>query len=731
MFDPELVNSASDLPQPLPYREEGKQRLELGWRSPFEWNFNWLRQPSSGILEGELGLVLRTAGEVSAIGVIEGVFQKELALEERGRLRLRLNVKSETSVGPAIALKVTAIPAASLPDKPEELLAAVLGTHFQQWLRYWSEKVRTAPDALVRLLPECAPATVKRFFEFWDGLDAGEIPRLWDAAPDAAALERVSAGVGLDDALREVLIHLKTYFAALPTVQDLMSRVRSLSDYRALDEWLRSQIERRLGPVNSERDWMRLLERLTRLGGLRDAVYEKAKEALQKKYEAELAWRLRGAGQQSALVECSFAFTERGLALFRRAWRGDFSWMASEGGEDFEIRSGLFGSQLSRETRLELHLPFLDRKGWSSRLESLANVEVTSDADGRLFVYHVEASHRREQKNAYQSLLALAGTLNVGRLRSTADFSLSYTDSRRLQQPQDLTGLLAVLGHYNFGAADMEVVRWQAEASRGDLEASLVISVPGSLASAWLEAPEERSPEFFPAYSRVSIAVQRAMRTWLPYHYFCDLGRYGDLAAAFPLVVYQASPPYPGRPRYDFNYDVMSASSMEEFYRLAARRLPQQLADIEQVLRNNGAPAVAGFYSPRRARDLLDSVRQRPQLLHALLAGDAFLTDALINLGCRGAELRKILAANPAEGVRKLTRYAAEFVKAFHGRLRRLYGKQDFLALGSLLLVEATAALRGEPPASAPRAMLRLTGGTAPTGAAVVLLNPAWRESGQ
>jgi hypothetical protein len=729
VFDPDLVHSASDLPQPLPYQEEGRQRLQLGWRRPFELNFNWIRQPAPGILEGDLGLVIHAAGEVSATGVIEGVFQKELWLDERGRLQLRLNAKRETSAGPAIALKLTADPTAALPDKPEELLAAILGTHPQQWLRYWSEKIRTAPEALVRLLPECAPAAVRRFFEIWDGLDAAEAARLWDAAPDAAALERLAAGATLDDSLREVLAGLKRYFASMPTVQELLNRVRSLADYRALDEWLRSKIERLLGPVNSEKDLVRLLEQLTKLGGLRDAVYEKAKEALQKKYEAELAWRLRGAGEQTALVECCFAFTARGLALFRRAWRGDFSWMASEGGEDFELRSGVFGNQISSETRVELHLPYLNSKGWSARLEALANVEVTSDADGRLFVYHVEASHRIEHKNAYQSLLALAGNLNVRRLRSAADFTLSYTDSRRLAKHQDVTGLLAVLEHYGFDAAAKEEVQRQAGASQGELEASLAISVPGSLAAAWLEAPEERSPEFFPTYSRVSMAVQRAMRTWLPYQYFCDLERYGDLAAAFPLVVYQASPPFPGKPRYDFNYDVMSVDKMEEFYRLAARRLPQQMANIEEALRNNGNLALAGFYAPRRARDLLDSVRQQPRLLHALLAGDAFLTDALINLGCRGAELRKVLASNPAEGVQKLTRYAAEFVKAFHSRLRRLYGKRDFLALGSLLLVEATAALRGEPPAHAPQAMLRLTGAAAPSGAAIVLLNPAWQET--
>lgn len=730
MFDASQLKSPADLPQPLPYREESGQPLKLGFRRPFDFEFNWLRQPSGGVLEGDFGLLIRAAGEASAVWVLEGAFSRELSLDERGRLRVKVYRKTANSYAQAVQVRVMMEPVAALPDKPEELLAAILGTHAQQWLQYWSEKIRTAPGALAKLIPDCATEALQRFFEFWDGLDQYTAARIWEAAPDANAVTLAAGGAWKDETLLPVLARLKQYFAGMPLVREALERVRTLAEYRSLDEWLRSRIERLLGPVETEKDLLRLIERLTALGGLRDAVYQKALAALRTKYEAEAAWRLSAAGEHTAVVDCAFAFTARGLALFRRAWSGDFSWVAAAGGEDFELHSGVFSDQIARETRLELHLPFLDRKGWSDRLEALANAEVASDGDGRLLVYHVEASHRIEHKNAYQSILALAGSLRLGRRQSGTEFTLSYCDSRALRSPQDLLLLRPILESYSFDPAVAEALGRDGEPLNGEVHASLAISVPGSLAAAWLEAPEEKSPDFFPVYSRVSVAVQRCMRAWLPYCYFSEANRYGDLAAAFPLLVYQASLPFAGRPRYDFSYDVMSAESMEELYRSAARRLSRQLARIEQLLRDSGQAALAAFYSPRSARDILDSVRRQPKLLHALVAGDAFLTDAVINLGCHGAELRRILPANPSLAVRKLTEFAAEFVKAFHGRLRRLYGKRDFVALGSLLLVEATAALRGSAlPDGSPQAVLRLSGAPAAEGATLLWVNSAWKKS--
>ena len=291
--------------------------------------------------------------------------------------------------------------------------------------------------------------------------------------------------------------------------------------------------------------------------------------------------------------------------------------------------------------------------------------------------------------------LALAGGLLVGRIDSSPGFTLTYSDRRRVPCALALAELAPVLRACGFEPSAAEWLSQVPAGGAGDLDVSFALSIPGSLASAWLDSPGERDPLFFPSYARVSVAVQRSMRAWLPYVYFASPERYENPKTAFPMVVYQASRPFAGRPRYDFNYDVINDRSMASFFRLAARQLPGELARIEALLLAAGRPEAAALYSPRHARDILTSVRRRPRLLHSLLVADAFFFNALVKLGCRGHELLEKSARNPGAAGRGFSCIADKFVRTCHKKLRRLHGGQAFLAFTSLLLVTATSALSG------------------------------------
>ncbi len=195
-------------------------------------------------------------------------------------------------------------------------------------------------------------------------------------------------------------------------------------------------------------------------------------------------------------------------------------------------------------------------------------------------------------------------------------------------------------------------------------------------------------------------------------------------------MVYQASRPFAGQPKYDFNYDVMSDRSMASFFRLAARQLPEELARIEALLLAAGKPRTAALYSPKQARKILASVRRRPRLLHSLLVADAFFLNALVKLGCQGRELRERSVRNPGAASKALFRIADGFVKTCQAKLYRLHGGQTFLAFGSLLLVTATSALSGM--AGGPggiQAVLRISRGEKglPDSIEQTLVNAAYR----
>jgi hypothetical protein len=663
MFDPTTVKSAADLPADLPVVIEGDGNIELKFRQPLFYSFHWLREVASGFMDGDLGLKVDAGGDVSARLAVKGTHRQQISLDKRKWLRLEVLKKRNRDFDFAAQLSVSAQAQTPLPDKPDALVAAMLGVHEAQWL-----------DCLA------GPA---------------RLTDLWSAFSDSGAGRTA----------------------------------QTLAAFLGLDGWARKQIEALVGPIRTEADVARLTSGLRTLLGLRDSIYSKAVEAFEKKYDAEASYRYTSATAETALVDCSFAFTEQGLAAYRQALAGDYSWILSAAPSDVEIRQGVLTHGLRTETTLELHLPFLDRKQWTTRLEVLARMEVSSDADGRLLVYHAEASHRVESRNSYQSVLALAGGLSVGKVHSSSSFTLTYCDQRQLPCDRAARALAPTLTGYGFAP---EAARWLdtlCSTRQGNLDVSLALSIPGSLVSAWLDAPGERDPGFFPVYARVSVAVQRAIRVWLPYVYFSDLDRYGTLDAAFPLIVYQASRPFAGRPKYDFSYDVTNERCVAGFFRMAASQLSGELARAEELLLRAGEKRTAAFYSPKQARSILSSVQRKPRLLYSLLVADAFLVSALVNLGCQGHSLKEKAAQDPAEAVRSLSRFAGEFVKAFHGKLRRLYGGREFLTLGGLLLVEATAALNAETGApSVVQAVLRVSQPAAGNAGAIgqTLVNRAY-----
>jgi hypothetical protein len=258
----------------------------------------------------------------------------------------------------------------------------------------------------------------------------------------------------------------------------------------------------------------------------------------------------------------------------------------------------------------------------------------------------------------------------------------------------------------------------------GAVESSLSLSVPGSLVAAWLKAPGERDADFFAIYSRMSVAVQAAMRRWIPFSYFQNAGEYETLGSAFPLLVYQTSKPFAGRPRSEFTYDVMEDRSMAAVFRTAGQALPRLLESVSATLVAAGREKTAAFYEPRQVPSILASVQRNPRLVRSLLVADAFYIGALVKMGLEGRRLASEFRNDPQQAVKDLLHFTAGFVRSYHGRLRRLYAGRDFPALGAMILVEATAALAGATGMhAAVGAVLRLKTGSLER----TFVNPAYR----
>lgn len=207
------------------------------------------------------------------------------------------------------------------------------------------------------------------------------------------------------------------------------------------------------------------------------------------------------------------------------------------------------------------------------------------------------------------------------------------------------------------------------------------------LGADWLLAPDERSPDFFPAFARISVALQQALRVLVPAAYFANPENFRDTKKAYPMLLYQASSPFRARLRTELTYDVLNPATLARVFRSAKQSLPELLAATELRLADAGLGDIARDYRPRRSQDIVDAVQRLSKsrrCLYVLIRTENVLMNALIDLAGLGA-------LRPKEKLKR----GALFEKRWTFELRRIYPGMDCLNLATPLLDAATEALAG------------------------------------
>jgi len=221
----------------------------------------------------------------------------------------------------------------------------------------------------------------------------------------------------------------------------------------------------------------------------------------------------------------------------------------------------------------------------------------------------------------------------------------------------------------------------------------------------WLQAPSEGIPGFGEVFVNVSMALQTALREYLPAAYFEELENFRDVQIAYSILVYRSSRVFRGRIRTDLTRDVMNQKLMGRMVRMARANLTQHLIQAEQRLRDAGLDELAEQYSRKRLRSIMKSVQRlhrSRQCLGILVRGEGVLLDALVQLGGLGNRRRT-----------EQKRRVAMLKRKWTVQLRHLYPARDFEDLAGVLLDAATQALRsslnatpansgGEPPSDRP-----------------------------
>lgn len=226
-----------------------------------------------------------------------------------------------------------------------------------------------------------------------------------------------------------------------------------------------------------------------------------------------------------------------------------------------------------------------------------------------------------------------------------------------------------------------------------DLESAASFPQPGP---EWLAAPDERTPGFFPAFARVSLAIQTLLRERVPTHYFVDSRAFASVKTAYPMLVYRASRPFRGKMRTELTYDVLNPRTVASFFRTVRPVFPEVLQAVQARLRAEGPADLAALYEPARAASILESVQRLSKsrrCLYVLIRAESVLITTLIDLAGLGSL-----------PIKQQARRMASFEKKWRYQLRRMYVGTDYTWLAPELLEAASRAL-AEPeiiPVSGP-----------------------------
>ncbi len=206
----------------------------------------------------------------------------------------------------------------------------------------------------------------------------------------------------------------------------------------------------------------------------------------------------------------------------------------------------------------------------------------------------------------------------------------------------------------------------------------------------WLAAPDERTSGFFPAFTRVSAAIQTVLRERVPSAYFENGHAFRTVKTAYPMLVYQASLPFRGKVRTELTYDVLNPKTLDVFFRTVKPALGVVLEGVKARLQENGLAELTSMYEPTRANSILQSVQRLSKsrkCLYVLIRAESLLVNTLIDLAGLGTL-----------PVKQQARRMVSFEKKWKYQLPRMYPGMDLTWLAPELLAAATEALTCTAP---------------------------------
>lgn len=201
--------------------------------------------------------------------------------------------------------------------------------------------------------------------------------------------------------------------------------------------------------------------------------------------------------------------------------------------------------------------------------------------------------------------------------------------------------------------------------------------------SVWKRAPRERTAAYFPTYSTVSKAMQTAMRRWVREWFSANPEVLMRPHTAYPILVYQCTHPFSGKPTNIFTYDIQQTEPLHRAFASAANKLGRELKTLDT---KQFPWFTREHYFAYRSKEVVKYVQKNRRAIYKMLNTETVLMDnilkfAIVEIGRLGLE-----------------QAVAALRRTFYTQLRRFSDEFDLSGRADELLRIATEALASKLP---------------------------------
>ncbi len=473
----------------------------------------------------------------------------------------------------------------------------------------------------------------------------------------------------------------------------------------------------------------------------RKKVYNKAREALHHRFGVELAATYSKTTTKTALLDITFDLAQPDAReLWREVIDAKLDRALSEEVDGVTLHQGALSHGIKRQTTVQVNLPFFSSKVEHIN-ESLAGLDAETNG-GRVLVYNVRARDEVRDRNRFRSELSVMGAFRVenGRLVSPAieDQSLSYqfrqakaemrvADMRNRLGPfleqymlDQLTGPDPVNKFLLELDRTVESILENGENDFGDVLLSMELELPAAALASWLRPIDPK--RLMKAKCDMSRRIQTAVKRLLPGYYFQDSGHLNQEFAAAPLLVWSALPPSTSIEADHAKRSIKLNTDTDVFWnwpdpdlrsavaglRSTGASLARAMEVHRQRLISEDKRRQAGFFKPEELGEWVKIALDRPSERHmeALLSMESRLANGAADAVDKVQAALAAAPDNPTAAVAALAEAGAALTAVFHADVKTKYGDQSSRAIGSALLLEATAALDPGFSGGKPRAAL-------------------------